>query len=100
MGQITGQGEVVEAAPDIKICTVSPSAFQIVARASHAGLRFPATVASYKFNAQEKETRFWAHETDQGRRKKQFKNESLANGGEAFCMPLVALVFPSSVKAS
>lgn len=46
-----------------------------------------------------KETRSWAEEAEQGCRKKESKNGSLANGGEGSCMPMVALLFPPRAKA-
>ena len=52
MEKMLGQGEVVEAIPDLKVYQVCASAFPIIARTVHAELRFPASFAPNEFNAQ------------------------------------------------
>jgi hypothetical protein len=52
MEEMLGQGEGVEAIPDLKVYQACATTFPIVARTVHAELRFPASVASYEFNAQ------------------------------------------------
>jgi len=52
MKKMLGQGERVEAIPDLKVYHACATTFPIVARTVHAELRFPACVASYEFNAQ------------------------------------------------
>ena len=52
MEEMLGQGEGVEAMPDLKVYQACATTFPIVARTVHAELRFPASVAPYEFNAQ------------------------------------------------
>ena len=52
MEKMLGQGEGVEAIPDLKVYQACATAFPLVARTVHAELRFPAGVASYEFNSQ------------------------------------------------
>ena len=52
MRKMLGQGERVEAMPDLKVYHACATTFPIVARTVHAELRFPACVASCEFNAQ------------------------------------------------
>ena len=52
MRKMLGQGEGVEAIPDLKVYQACATTFPIVAHTVHAELRFPAIVASYEFNAQ------------------------------------------------
>jgi len=52
MEEMLGQGEGVEAIPDLKVYQACATTFPIVARTVHAELKFPASVASYEFNAQ------------------------------------------------
>ncbi len=52
MEKMLGQGKGVEATPDLKVYQACATAFPIVARMVHAGLRFPAGFASREFNAQ------------------------------------------------
>jgi len=52
MEEMLGQGEEVEATPDLKVYQACATAFPIVARTVHSELRFPASVASNDFNAQ------------------------------------------------
>jgi hypothetical protein len=51
MKRMLGQGEGVEATPDLEVYQACATAFPIVARTVHAELRFPSGVASYEFNA-------------------------------------------------
>ena len=51
MEKMLGQGEGVEAIPDLKVYQACATAFPIVARTVHAGLRFPASFACPEFNA-------------------------------------------------
>jgi hypothetical protein len=53
-GMVTmlGQGEGVEAIPDLKVYQACAPAFPLVARTVHAELRFPAILAPQEFNAQ------------------------------------------------
>ena len=51
MEEMLGQGEGVEAIPDLKVYQACATTFPIVARTVHAELRFPVRVASYEFNA-------------------------------------------------
>ena len=52
MEKMLGQGEGVEAIPDLKVYQACATDFPIVARTVHAELRFPAGVASYEFPAE------------------------------------------------
>jgi len=52
MEKMLGQGEGVEAIPDLKVYQACASAFPLMARTVHAELRFPAIVAPHEFNAQ------------------------------------------------
>jgi hypothetical protein len=52
MKKMLGQGKEVEATHDLKVYQGCATTFPIVARTVHAELRFPASVASYEFNAQ------------------------------------------------
>ena len=52
MEEMLGQGEGVEAIPDLKVYQACATDFPIVARTVHAELRFPASVASYEFPAE------------------------------------------------
>jgi hypothetical protein len=51
MEKMLGQGEGVEAIPDLKVYQACASAYPLVARTLHAELRFPASVAPNEFNA-------------------------------------------------
>jgi hypothetical protein len=51
MERMLGQGEEVEAIPDLKVYQACAATFPIVARTVHAELRFPASVPPYEFNA-------------------------------------------------
>jgi hypothetical protein len=48
MEKMLGQGEGVEAIPDLKVYQACATAFPFVARTAHAGPRFPAGVGSHK----------------------------------------------------
>jgi len=50
--KMLGQGEGVEAIPDLEVYQACATTFPIVARTVHAELRFPASLASYKFHAE------------------------------------------------
>jgi len=52
MEEMLGQGEGVEAIPDLKVYQACARTFPIAARTVHAELRFPASVASYEFPAE------------------------------------------------
>ena len=52
MEEMLGQGEGVEAIPDLKVYQACARTFPIAARTVHAELRFPAGVASYEFPAE------------------------------------------------
>ena len=49
--QMLGQGEDVEAIPDLKVYQACASAYPLVARTVHAELRFPAGFARHEFDA-------------------------------------------------
>ena len=53
MEKMLGQGQGVEAIPDLHVYQACASAFPLMARTVHAELRFPASVAPNEFNAQE-----------------------------------------------
>jgi len=52
MEEMMGQGNEVEAIPDLKVYQACATTFPIVARTVHGELRFPARAASYEFNTQ------------------------------------------------
>jgi len=52
MVTMLGQGEGVEAIPDLKVYETCATAFPVVARTVHSELRFPAILAPQGFNAQ------------------------------------------------
>ena len=51
MEEMLGQGEGVEAIPDLKVYQACATTFPIVARTVHAELRFPAGVVPHEFKA-------------------------------------------------